>query len=359
MLLTTVESTAASTSDSVVANPANGAAWYALWTHSHCEQIVHDQLEQRGFSSFLPTVDVWSRRRGVRRLVKTPMFPGYLFLRHHMDKESYVQVLRTRGLARVLGERWDRLAEIPDSEMNPVRVAAAAQCRVLPYPYLREGQRARITRGPLTGSKAFWWSRGPIRECSSCPSTCSSAAWPCRSMPRPSRPRSGRSAMMPRCWSRVVLVAAVAVMPATALAQGRPFGRLIISIGQGYDDNLFAAPVSGNLQSDFVTRFGPIVEGGYSSPALSLLAHYGFDAERYIERVELDKNLARQEGRLDLNYRPGPRVALQLDGSYLDTQTPRELNVATLLPAGRARAQRLRGRSGLVYDATAVMKVLG
>jgi transcription antitermination factor NusG len=79
------------------------------------------------------------------------MFPGYLFLRHHMDKESYVQVLRTRGLARVLGERWDRLAEIPDSEMNPVRVAAAAQCRVLPYPYLREGQRARITRGPLTG----------------------------------------------------------------------------------------------------------------------------------------------------------------------------------------------------------------
>ena len=126
-------------------------AWYALWTHSHCEQLVHDQLEQRGFSPFLPTVDVWSRRRGVRRLVKTPMFPGYLFLRHRMDKESYVEVQRVRGLARVLGERWDRLAEIPDSEMNPVQVAAAAQCPVLPYPYLREGQRVRIPRGPLTG----------------------------------------------------------------------------------------------------------------------------------------------------------------------------------------------------------------
>jgi hypothetical protein len=156
----------------------------------------------------------------------------------------------------------------------------------------------------------------------------------------------------------VVALAAVVLMPALASAQGRPFGRLMISIGQGYDDNLFAAPVSGNLQSDFVTRFGPLFEGGYRSPALSLLAHYGFDAERYFDRVELDKNLARQEALLDLNYRPGPRVGLQLDGSYLDTQTPRELNVATLLPAGRARAQRLRGHSGLIYDATAVMKVM-
>jgi hypothetical protein len=164
--------------------------------------------------------------------------------------------------------------------------------------------------------------------------------------------------MNPRCWSRVVLLALVVLLPATTSAQGRPFGRLLLAIGSGYDDNLFAAPASGNQQSDFVTRFGPIFEGGYQSPALTLLTHYGFDAERYFDRVELNKNLARQEALLDLNYRPGPRAALRLDGSYLDTQTPRELNVATLLPAGRARARRLRGHSGLLYDATAaVVKV--
>jgi transcription antitermination factor NusG len=131
-------------------NPDIGA-WYALWTHSHCEQLVHDQLEHWGFKPFLPTVDVWSRRRGVRRLLKTPMFPGYLFLRHRMDKESYLQLLRARGLTRILGERWDRLAEIPECEMNPVQAAAAARCPMFPFPYLREGQRVRITRGPLTG----------------------------------------------------------------------------------------------------------------------------------------------------------------------------------------------------------------
>jgi hypothetical protein len=161
-----------------------------------------------------------------------------------------------------------------------------------------------------------------------------------------------------RCLSRAVLaMLALAAIPSGAWAQGRPFARLLLSVGQGYDDNLFASPASGNPQSDFVTRFGPVFEGGYNSPALSLLAHYGFDAERYIDRVELDKNLARQDALVDFNYRPGPRVALRIDGSYLDTQTPRELNVATLLPAGRARAQRTRGHSGLIFDANAVMKV--
>lgn len=139
------------------------AAWYALWTHSHCEQLVHDQLEAQGFLPFLPTVDVWSQRRGARRLVKSPMFPGYLFLRHRMDKESYLRLRSARGLARVLGERWDRLAVIPDSEMNPVRVAAATDCPVLPFPYLREGQRARVVRGPLSGLEGILVESRPDR----------------------------------------------------------------------------------------------------------------------------------------------------------------------------------------------------
>jgi len=155
----------------------------------------------------------------------------------------------------------------------------------------------------------------------------------------------------------VAATLAVVSMPCAASAQGRPFARLHLSIGQGYDDNLFAAPASGTTQSDFVTRFGPVVEGGYTSPTLSLLARYGFDAERYVDRAELDKNLARQDALIDIKYRPRPRLALSIDGGYLETQTPRELNVATLLPAGRARATRLRGHSGMVYDADQVMKV--
>lgn len=139
------------TADTAAAPAAGSGSWYALWTHSHCEQLAHDQLVQKGFCAFLPKVDVWSRRRGVRRLVRAPMFPSYLFLRHAMDKAAYLEVSKVRGLVRVLGERWDRLTAIPEEEMQAIEQVTAARQPVLPFPYLKEGQRARITGGPLAG----------------------------------------------------------------------------------------------------------------------------------------------------------------------------------------------------------------
>jgi len=126
-------------------------AWYALWTHSHCEQRVHDELVQIGFRPFLPTIDVWSRRRGLRHLVRVPMFSGYLFVHHAMDKTAHVQVSKVRGVVQVLGGRWDCLAVIPDEEMQALEQVTTAQQRVFPFPYLKEGQRARIIDGPLAG----------------------------------------------------------------------------------------------------------------------------------------------------------------------------------------------------------------
>lgn len=128
-----------------VANPK----WYSLWTRSHCEQHVHDQLVARGFRPFLPKIDAWSTRGSVRHLIQVPMFPGYIFLRHTMDKASYVKVLEARGLVRILGERWDRLDAVPDAEIEAIQRILTARVPVLPYPFLREGQRVRITRGPL------------------------------------------------------------------------------------------------------------------------------------------------------------------------------------------------------------------
>jgi transcription antitermination factor NusG len=125
------------------------ARWHALWTRSHCERLVHDQLTTRGFLSFLPEVDVWASRGTSSRRLPRPMFPGYLFIRHALDKQSYVEVIKTRGLVRVLGQQWDRLDVVPDAEIGAIQRVLAARVPVLPYPFLKEGQRVRITRGPL------------------------------------------------------------------------------------------------------------------------------------------------------------------------------------------------------------------
>ena len=134
-----------------VADQPADAHWYALWTASHCERLVRDQLVARGFTAFLPEMQVWSQRRGVRRLVAAPMFAGYLFLRHAMTKESYVDIRKARGLVRILGERWDRPAEVPDRQIDAIHRLHDAQLPAMPHPFLQAGHRVRIITGPLAG----------------------------------------------------------------------------------------------------------------------------------------------------------------------------------------------------------------
>lgn len=140
---------------------AVGPEWYALWTRSHCEQLVCDQLTAKGFEIFLPTIDVWSRRAGVRRRIPVPMFSGYLFLRHTIDKRSYTEVRKARGLVGILGERWDRLAAVPSQEIEAIQTVLRTRAAVLPHAYLREGQRVRITRGPLAGVEGILVRQNP------------------------------------------------------------------------------------------------------------------------------------------------------------------------------------------------------
>src|SRR5262249_4770217 len=77
------------------------------------------------------------------------MFSGYVFLRHAMDKTSYIEICKARGLVRVLGERWDELDVLPDADVDVIRKVVGTRLPILPYPYLREGQRVRIKGGPL------------------------------------------------------------------------------------------------------------------------------------------------------------------------------------------------------------------
>jgi transcription termination/antitermination protein NusG len=127
------------------------AHWYALYTRSRCEQLVYNQLATKGFHVFLPKLEMWSRRAGEQHLSLVPIFPSYLFLHHTMDKLSYIEVRKARGLVRILGERWDRLSMVPDVEMEAIQRVLRSRLPALPYPYLKEGQYIRITHGTLAG----------------------------------------------------------------------------------------------------------------------------------------------------------------------------------------------------------------
>ena len=109
------------------------APWHVVWTHSHCEQLVCDQLMARGFHPFLPRMGAWSTRAGRRRLISVPMFPGYVFLNDAIDKAAHVE------------------ARVPEAEIQAIRQVVDSRLPTLPRPYLTEGRQVRIIAGPLAG----------------------------------------------------------------------------------------------------------------------------------------------------------------------------------------------------------------
>jgi transcription antitermination factor NusG len=135
-------------------------SWYAVWTRSHCEEQVTDELIARGFDTFLPTAQAWVQHRGRRRRLVRPLFPGYLFVHHAMDPASHADLLRARGVVRLLGQGHQPIP-IADEEVTAVRRLALSGLPVSRRGLFAHGNRVRVVAGPLAGLEGrFQRSRG-------------------------------------------------------------------------------------------------------------------------------------------------------------------------------------------------------
>jgi len=124
---------------------------------------VREQLAARGFQPFLPEVQTWSKRLGTMHLIRTPMFPSYLFVHDTMDRQRYLTALQVRGIVRILDQGWDKLTPIPDDEIDAIQRLARADVPVLPCAHLRHGDRVRVREGALTGLEGFFVQDKPTK----------------------------------------------------------------------------------------------------------------------------------------------------------------------------------------------------
>ena len=135
---------------------SDGLMWYAIWTRSNCERLVADQLSAKAFISFLPETTMWTWRVGQPRLARVPIFPGYLFVRNVMDKRSYIEILKARGVVRILEGGWTRLTAIPAVEIDAIQRLVSADQPVFPHRYFHDGDRVRVVNGPLAGVEGLF-----------------------------------------------------------------------------------------------------------------------------------------------------------------------------------------------------------
>lgn len=124
------------------------STWWALYTRHQHEKAVAEILRAKEFEVFLPLYDSMRRWKDRSKILSLPLFPGYVFVRGGARRRLHV--LSTPGVHMIL-YRGERVATIPDTEINAIRRTIEGRLSVEPHPYLRCGERVRVIRGTLEG----------------------------------------------------------------------------------------------------------------------------------------------------------------------------------------------------------------
>ncbi|HTV59517.1 MAG TPA: UpxY family transcription antiterminator [Verrucomicrobiae bacterium] len=122
--------------------------WFAVHTRYQHEKCVESALKGKGLKTFLPTykeIRQWGDRK---KVISTPLFPGYIFASDAHERKF--DILSAPGACAIVSVRGIPAA-IPQEEMETVmRVAAFAE-NLQPHPFLRRGDVVRVIAGPLAG----------------------------------------------------------------------------------------------------------------------------------------------------------------------------------------------------------------
>ncbi len=125
--------------------------WYAIHVRSRHEFKVLDRLTKAGIDAFLPVVERLNKWKDRKKLINFPLFPGYLFVHIHKIYDTMLAILKTPGVVRFIGIIPGEPEPVPDDQIISLKRLVESKESIDPYPYLKEGQRVRIKRGPLRG----------------------------------------------------------------------------------------------------------------------------------------------------------------------------------------------------------------
>jgi len=123
-------------------------AWYVLYTRHQHEKTVAQILTSKGFEIFLPLYSTARRWKDRTKLVSSPLFPCYVFLKGALERR--LDVITTPGV-HTLVSNAGQPARIPVDEIEAIRRVAESGAPVEPHPFLKCGDRMRVKCGPLVG----------------------------------------------------------------------------------------------------------------------------------------------------------------------------------------------------------------
>jgi transcription antitermination factor NusG len=136
------------TLQSIETRAQKSVPWCAVYTRHQHEKSIGEMLEAKGFEVFLPLYESTRRWKDRQKILSLPLFPCYVFVRGAHERR--LPVLTTPGVHMIIS-RGERVATVPDEEIEAIRRTVEGPFSVEPHPFLRCGERVRVIRGSLEG----------------------------------------------------------------------------------------------------------------------------------------------------------------------------------------------------------------
>ena len=124
----------------------SGGCWWVAHTKSRNEKSLAQNFLKWEIPYFLPLREQVSRRKG--RVLKSllPIFSGYVFFRG--DRDQRYLAMTTNRIANII-EVVDQ--QNLNRELKSIYLALDSGLPVDPHPYIKSGDRCRVTAGAMTG----------------------------------------------------------------------------------------------------------------------------------------------------------------------------------------------------------------
>ena len=128
--------------------------WFALLTKSNFEQTVFNNIVKKKIEAFLPKIKKKSRRKDRNLMIEVPLFPGYIFVQSTFNNADQINILKTVGAVRLLGNKSDPVP-VPSSQIESLRILTNANMDIITGTNIRikKGDLVMILEGPMTGAK--------------------------------------------------------------------------------------------------------------------------------------------------------------------------------------------------------------
>ena len=131
--------------------------WFVLHTRSRFENVVNDGLLKKSFEVFLPKVQVQSKRRDRKLMIKVPVFPGYLFVKSDLNPHEHIEIVKTIGVVRLVGTK-DGPVPVADDTIASLKIMVNTDSPIITGNRLVKGDKVMVVHGPFTGVRGTFVS---------------------------------------------------------------------------------------------------------------------------------------------------------------------------------------------------------